>query len=90
MRGATEYEFGDDIAFEISTHAPRERCDAHYACSVMYGKKFLLTHPVRGATAMVGQCLPSLKISTHAPRERCDNTVLEQRYSLENFYSRTP
>ena len=33
---------------------------------------FLLTHPVRGATADTKLTLTASKISTHAPRERCD------------------
>ena len=37
------------------------------------GVKFLLTHPVRGATEATESKDRKTKISTHAPRERCDS-----------------
>ena len=37
-------------------------------------KRFQSTHPVRGATAVVGDNIDFLKISIHAPRAGCDLT----------------
>ncbi len=52
--------------------------------------KFLLTHPLRGATKRCKHEIYSKLISTHAPLARCDIYALENVVEMYNFYSRTP
>ena len=73
MRGATNESWKLEFNPNISTHAPRERCDVDNHNFTLNYYKFLLTHLVRGATECDDLHAYIVLISTHAPRERCDN-----------------
>ena len=52
--------------------------------------KFLLTHPMRGATRTRKEDASPIQISTHAPHARCDPRPQRMAQNLGDFYSRTP
>ena len=72
VRGATKLLKQWDLQTNISTHAPRARCDTNNITAQWQTIAFLLTHPVRGATSDLLHLKITLRISTHAPRARCD------------------
>ncbi len=56
----------------------------------IYFLKFLLTHPMWGATIISFASSEALTISTHAPHVGCDRYDRQGRLTADNFYSRTP
>ena len=52
--------------------------------------KFLLTHPLRGATLQELEQKNSKKISTHTPLAGCNICHDKSVTNLINFYSHTP
>ena len=53
---------------DISTHTPRAGRDGWLTCWLNLSQTFLLTRPVRGATASPEYPAKCQKISTHTPR----------------------
>ena len=60
------------ILFDISIHAPRERCDQGEDIIQPPPMIFQSTHRVSDATETLGRSESDSRISIHAPRERCD------------------
>lgn len=50
VRGTTDYQLDDTPHYFISTHAPREGCDARAISRLVGLRAFQPTHPARGAT----------------------------------------
>ena len=71
VRGATWFDEDRNEWVNISTHAPRERCD--YIVRLEKDKKTISTHaPRERCDSPFAVPAVTELISTHAPRERCD------------------
>ncbi len=52
--------------------------------------KFLLTHPLRGATILLNWLKAGRCISTHTPLAGCNGSYIFSLWAASNFYSHTP
>ena len=69
--------------FWISIHAPRAGCDGGLLLSEKAAAEFQSTHPVRGATTILGVGFLKVLISIHAPRAGCDNRDSQPKVVLQ-------
>ena len=74
----------------ISIHAPLAGCDDANNTGCIWPKLFQSTHPLRGATVLVGVGLLVGRISIHAPLAGCDNRQQRTRRQTKYFNPRTP
>ncbi len=71
------------IHYSISIHAPRAGCDHMAAAFSSVCAAFQSTHPVRGATTILGVGFLKVLISIHAPRAGCDNRDSQPKVVLQ-------
>ena len=84
---ATSYYKSCSLVYNISIHAPRERCDGLVPYKHMRELYISIHAPRERCDAPICHIKKYLFISIHAPRERCDHFPLEWQQYFSIFQS---